>query len=143
MSELIETLHAGRAREREQAAFYRSLAGQAEDRGDALAAERLNGLLADEQHHVSRLTARLLELGESLAPEPPVPVAVPELDAWEAPDRAREAGEVAWYEEAIRTVTDDLTLVILAEILESERHHHEDLGGKWMPAEPPGESTLP
>ena len=63
MSRLMELLQEGRQRERAQALFYRILAGEAEVSGDQAAAERLNELLADEQHHVSRLTARILELG--------------------------------------------------------------------------------
>ncbi len=129
----VALLNEGRRREREQAAFYRFLAGDAELAEDAAAAERLNELLADEQHHVSRLTARLLEMGERPeeawnAPE------VPALAGWEEVARRREAGEVAWYEGAIGRTSDPGTLAILREILASERHHHDRLGGKWMPA---------
>lgn len=126
-------LQEGRRRERAQAAFYRLLSGEAEVVGDEAAAERLNELLADEQHHVSRLTARLLEMGERPDEARETPD-VPGLDAWEGVARAREADEVAWYEDAVAHVDDAETLSILEEILASERHHHAQLGGKWMPA---------
>lgn len=134
MGSLGDILKEGRARELEQALFYRYLAGDAEAAGDAVLAERLNALLADEQHHVSRLTARLLELGER-PPEtrPPAPV-VPSLAGWKEDARRREAEEVAWYESALARVDDAETAAALAEILASERHHVEKLSGKWMSA---------
>jgi rubrerythrin len=131
--ETVRILQEGRRRERTRAAFYRLLAGDAELAGDAATAERLNELLADEQHHVSRLTARLLEMGEKPGEARERPE-VPDLDAWEEVARGLEADEVAWYEQAIGRVRDDETASILREILASERHHHERLGGKWMPA---------
>jgi len=136
MTSLVDLLREGRRREREMAAFYRSLSGVAEDRGDAAAAERLNELLADEQHHVSRLTARLLELGERLEEERPNR---PEVDweGWEEAARLREADEVAWYEAALDRVQEPAARAILEEILTSERHHRAELGGKWMAASPP------
>lgn len=139
MSELVELLRDGCRRERRQAAFYRRLSGRADLAGDDPRAERLNELLADEQHHVSRLTARLLELGERPDEERPDPGTVPELSAWEAEARRREAAEVAWYEAALDRIDDAPTRTILAEILASERHHHETLAGKWMPAGPPSD----
>ena len=133
MSDTVRILQEGRRRERVQAGFYRLLAGTAEAAGDDTTAERLNELLADEQHHVSRLTARLLEMAEKPGEGGDVPD-VPRLDAWEDAARRREADEVAWYEEAIARVQDAETAAVLREILASERHHHERLGGKWMPA---------
>lgn len=133
MSALAELLREGRGRERAQALFYRFLAGDAEMTGNVEAAERLNGLLADEQHHVSRLTARLLEMGEEPGQDTPESPTT-SLAHWEAAARAREEEEVRWYERAIETVEDDETLRTLKEILNSERHHLADLGGKWMPA---------
>ncbi len=62
-SDLIAALEEARAAEKEQALFYRALAAEAERRGDAALSERYNELHADEQHHLARLTARLLELG--------------------------------------------------------------------------------
>jgi rubrerythrin len=138
MSTDVALLNEGRRREREQAAFYRFLAGDAELVDDAATAERLNELLADEQHHVSRLTARLLEMGER--PEDVAGTAeIPALGGWEEEARRREADEVAWYEEAIRRANDRDTVAVLREILASERHHHHRLAGKWMSAAP-GES---
>ncbi len=133
MSETVRVLQEGRRRERAQTGFYRTLAGDAESAGNVEAAERLNELLADEQHHVSRLTARLLEMGETPGEAREAPE-VPGLDAWQEVARAREADEVAWYEDAVGRVDDDETVAVLREILRSERHHHERLGGKWMPA---------
>jgi rubrerythrin len=134
MIELVALLEEGRTRERGQTLFYRFLAGDAETAGDAHAAERLNGLLADEQHHFSRLTARLLELGER--PENVV-VATPEtppIQRWEGAARSREEDEVRWYTEALERVSDRATRGILEEILTSELHHRDELSGKWMPA---------
>jgi rubrerythrin len=142
VSDLVGTLRDGRRREREQAFFYRLLAGDAEAAGDEAAAERLNGLLADEQHHVSRLTARLLELGEQPGEESSSLV-VPSLGDWESVARVREEDEVRWYEAALHRIEDEHTVAVLREILKSERHHRERLAGKWMPAgstEPPEET---
>lgn len=144
-TDLFELLRESRRRERAQALFYRTLTGRAEDAGDALAAERLNALLADEQHHLSRLTARLLELGgDADAIELPAQPEVA-LEAWESEARGREQQEVAWYEEAVALVEDEPTRAALMEILLSERHHRDELGGKWMPAshgpEESGEET--
>ena len=128
-----EILREARSRELEQALFYRTLAGLAEDDGDGPLAERLNELLADEQHHVSRLTARLLELGQSpggTRPEAPQVY----LDGWLGEAETREAAEVAWYEDALARVEDSATAGVLREILESERNHLHALGGKWMSA---------
>jgi rubrerythrin len=135
VSDLVAMLHDGRRREREQAFFYRILAGDAEDAGDQAAADRLNGLLADEQHHVSRLTARLLELGVR-PEEESSSLVVPRLTDWESVARVREEEEVRWYEAALNGLGDEDTVLVLGEILASERHHWEQLAGKWMPAGP-------
>jgi len=128
-------LEEGRRRERWQTLFYRRLAAEAESRGDASAGERLNDLHADEQHHLSRLTARVLELGgtpgDLQADEAPP---IPSLEAWEAEARAREDEEVSWYRAALEGGLDSETEDLLREILESEEHHARDLGGKWMSA---------
>ena len=123
-----------RRREKVRTLIYRTLAAEAELAGDADASERLNGLHADEQHHLSRLTARLLELGgepEELGglPRPELP-----LEGWEARARELEADEVDFYEEATALDLDPDTAEIVDEILASERMHLEHLGGKWMPA---------
>ncbi len=123
-----------RRREKAQTQYYRALAAAAEDEGNGPVAERLNALHADEQHHLSRLTARLLELGEapqdlsSLPPEEAV------YEGWEDVAREREGLEIEWYEGILRSIDDEHTREIIMEILESERHHRQELGGKWMPA---------
>lgn len=134
MSRIMEILQEGRRRELAQALFYRFLAADAEAAGDAVAAERLNELLADEQHHVSRLTARLLELGGRAEGDRPPAPDVPPLGAWEAEARRREEDEVTWYERALEVTLDPDTGSVLREILASERHHRAGLTGKWMPA---------
>lgn len=143
MSGLVRLLREGRRRELEQALFYRVHASEAEQVGDGAAAERLYDLLADEQHHVSRLTARILELGERPDGEPDPSPSVPDLEGWEGEARRREAGEVAWYEEALERVDDRHTADVLREILASEKQHLSHLAGKWMPAGPaePEEDT--
>ena len=89
---------------------------------------------ADEQHHLSRLTARLLELG-----------AVPAdlrgagegagLEGWEGAARLREEAEVTRYERLLaRGDVDAQTEALLREILDTERHHAAELGGKWTAA---------
>lgn len=130
---IVELLREGRAREKRQSSFYRRLAALAEEEGRADDVERLNELLADEQHHLSRLTARLMELGDH-PPELPPTAGVGDLKGWEAEARAREAGEVAFYKSALARSLDDRTRDILQEILHSECQHREQLRGKWMSA---------
>lgn len=134
MKPTIRTLEEGRLREKRQTLFYRRLAAEAEWADRPAEAERLNELHADEQHHLSRLTARALELGGS--PDDLRSVAGPDvsLDGWETVAREREAGEVRWYEELLERPLDDVTRAVVVEILESERHHLEELRGKWMSA---------
>ena len=130
-----EELQALRAREKTQTLFYRGLAARAEEDGDAALVERFNDLHADEQHHLSRLTARLLELGESPAELPRDTPPLPPPDGWEEEARDRESIEVAAYEAALTVCADDEeTSRILEEILASENQHLAHLGGKWMPA---------
>jgi rubrerythrin len=130
---LLNALQAARGAEREQALYYRTLASFAEDAGDDALSERLNGLHADEQHHLSRLTARLLELGATAATldAPPPAVRFPE---WEDEARGREQREISRYEALLALGPDDLTASILSEILQTERAHERELGGKWMNA---------
>jgi len=135
---ILDLLAASVAREREQTRFYRRLAAWAEDAGDAPLAERANALLADEQHHVSRLTARILELGgrvEADASAEDSGSAARSIREWEDAARSREDREVAWYENVLDALTDEPARRIVEEILRSERHHARALGGKWMPAE--------
>ena len=132
--ELVELLEACRERERAQTRFYRALAARAELEGDDPVAERLNALHADEQHHLSRLTARLLELGAQPRSLASGSSDRPDLDGWEAVARARESREVSWYEDGLNGALDEHTRRLFEEILESERRHRDELGGKWMPA---------
>jgi rubrerythrin len=131
---VLALLAEGRRREKAQTLFYRKLAADAERVLDPAASERLNELHADEQHHLSRLTARLLELGGR--PDDLRDVAVPacELLGWEAAARERERDEVSWYEDALGHTLDGATREVLQEIVESERRHHAELRGKWMSA---------
>jgi rubrerythrin len=138
-------LESARAAEREQTQFYRALAAQAEDAGDSVLSERFQELHADEQHHLSRITARLLELespadadSRSRAPEGgearPRTLQLPRLEGWEPPAREREAAEVRRYEALLEEPLDEGTRGLVEQILEVERHHLRDLAGKWTPA---------
>jgi rubrerythrin len=132
--DLISALEEARAAEKAQALFYRALAAEAEDRGDAAMSERFNDLHADEQHHVSRLSARLLEMGVSLADIANLAGETVGMDHWQAPAAAREAAEVARYEQLLQWGLDADTRALLEEILDTERHHAAELGGKWTMA---------
>jgi rubrerythrin len=132
--DVIGMLDACRLAEKEQALFYRTLAAEAEERGDAALSERLQLLHADEQHHLSRLTARLLELGRGTADPGNRRPAVPDLDAWEDVARGREQDEVRRYEQLLRQPLDEATAALAAQILEVERAHARELGGKWTMA---------
>jgi rubrerythrin len=131
---VLEILEEGRVREKEQTLFYRRLASEAELRGDAELAERLNALHADEQHHLSRLTARLLELGGTPGEMAVSPSDSPALGDWESVARFREEREVDWYRGVLERGLDATSEVLVREILESEEHHARELGGKWMSA---------
>lgn len=130
----LAALHDARAAEKRQALYYRALASRAEDAGEETEAERLNGLVADEQHHLSRLSARLLELDERLADLSAERAAVPAEGEWETAARAREEEEVARYERLLEMPLDEHTAEMLRGFLEVERRHREALGGKWMRA---------
>jgi rubrerythrin len=132
---VLMQLHAARAAERDQSLFYRALAGEAELRGDAALSERLNGLHADEQHHVSRLSARLLELGEALEELPPPSLPEVALDEWEPLAQERERVEAERYDSLLaHGELDEQTRRMLEEFLGAEQHHGRTLGGKWMGA---------
>ena len=130
-SGLIASLEQARAAERVQALFYRALAAEAERRGDAALGERFNDLHADEQHHLSRLSARLLELGMSLTDlgDPRLPAV--DMAGWEGEAQRREEEEVLRYETLLGETLDDETRELLEMILDTERHHAAELGGKW------------
>lgn len=127
-------LHEARLHEKRQALFYRALAAAAEDVGDAELSERLNGLHADEQHHLSRLTVRLVELGESVADLGDEEAPRVTLDDWESQARERERGEIARYEHLLEQDLDERTRAMLDEFVAAERSHLTTLGGKWMGA---------
>ena len=134
-ADLVESLlSASRRREKAQTLFYRALAAEAEAAGNAAGSERLNELHADEQHHLARLTARLLELGHT--PEDLRGIAAPggSFPLWEDEARAREGEEIVWYQEMLALELDALTREIVEEILDSERRHRAELRGKWMSA---------
>ena len=131
---LFSVLAEARRKEKAQALFYRALAAEAEEAGLPIETERLNELHADEQHHLSRLTARLLELGGS--PEDLRGMEAPPsfLESWEDEARGREDSEIAFYEDQLDGELDERTRALFDEILESERKHREQLRGKWMSA---------
>lgn len=132
---LAELLERTREREKVQTLFYRALAAEAADRGEEDLAERFNELHADEQHHLSRITARLLELGERPADLSGSARPAVSYGSWPGRAREREEEEVAWYRSLLDVEgLDGGTRRLVMEILESERRHREHLGGKWMSA---------
>jgi rubrerythrin len=117
--------------EKEQSLAYRAFAAGAEGRGLPDLAQRFHDLHADEQHHLSRLTARILELRlrpEELDRSSYLPI--PE-DGWEDDVRRREATAAEEYRRLLEYPLDPVTRALLEEILEVERHHASELGGKW------------
>jgi rubrerythrin len=130
----IDQLEALRVAEKEQALTYRGLAARAEAAGDTVLAQRFHDLHADEQHHLSRLTARVLELGGRPAPIPSVPIAIIPIDAWEEPVRRLEAAEVERYRLLLQCDLDPETRALIETIASVEAHHASDLGGKWTMA---------
>ena len=133
-ADLVALLEDARRAEKEQALFYRALASEAEERDDADLAARFHDLHADEQHHLSRLTARLIEMGEKPADLAGVRAAAADPAAWEGEAHAREDAEIRRYESLLATELDGHTRSILAQVLEVERHHARELGGKWTMA---------
>jgi rubrerythrin len=128
-------LHEARALEKEQAQFYRVLSSQAEEQGNAADIEALNGLLADEQHHLSRLSVRLVELGEELAPLSDAHMPSDAIyDNWRDVARIRERKEVARYEEILKLDLDVDTARVIQGVLDVERQHEAHLEGKYTDA---------
>jgi rubrerythrin len=134
--ETITLLHAARLAEKRQALFYRALAAAAEDIRDDDLSERLNGLHADEQHHLSRLTVRLVELGEAVDDVGAEAAPQVALDGWEDTARLREGEELARYTVLKSHELDDKTRHMIEQFIEAETGHARVLGGKWMGAEP-------
>jgi rubrerythrin len=126
--EMLESL---RRAEKEQALLYRRLGALAEAADDGDLAQRFHDLHADEQHHLSRLTARLLELGGRPVDLGDVRAASATLEGWEALVHERETLEVRRYREAIQRQADDVTRSLLSDILGVEEQHLTGLGGKW------------
>ena len=131
---LHDALEALRAAEKEQAIHYRRLAVLAEAADDEATAQRLHDLHADEQHHLSRLTARLVELGHTPRELSGGSTGEGTLDDWESAARAREAEEVTRYERMLEQDSDSATRTLIQGILEVERHHRDELAGKWTVA---------
>lgn len=131
----LDALHQARRAEKDQALFYRALAASAEAVRNAQEAEDLNGLHADEQHHLSRITVRLVELNERVEDLSGASIeAAPAYPDWRPAAREREKAEIARYEEIQRLGLDASTAELIAEILDSERQHVQSLGGKFMSA---------
>lgn len=131
---MIDALQRCREAEKEQALFYRSLAFVAEEGSDAALCERLHGLHADEQHHLSRISARLLELGAAPVEVRHVRAQPISLQDWETRARDRERQEIGRYQDLLGAELDDTTADLIREILTTEQHHERELGGKWTPA---------
>lgn len=131
---IVAELERGRREEKAQSLYYRRLGAAAEAAGDETLAARFHDLHADEQHQLSRLTARLIELG--LAPESldDVTAPAPDLDRWEERARAREAAEVERYEALLLLPLDQPTRALAEAALQVERLHAGELGGKWTMA---------
>ncbi|HEY0674548.1 MAG TPA: hypothetical protein VGD27_19885 [Longimicrobiales bacterium] len=128
-------LHEARVLEKEQAQFYRVLSAEAEERGNAVDIEALNGLLADEQHHLSRLSVRLVELGEELAPLSDQNMPSDAIyDSWQHVARIRERKEIARYETILQLPLDADTAAMIRGFLEVERQHEQHLAGKYTDA---------
>lgn len=129
-----DALEALRSAEKAQAVHYRRLAVLAEAAGDEPTAQRLHDLHADEQHHLSRLTARLVELGHTPRELTSGAAGERTLDGWETAARALETAEVTRYERMLEQEADPATRALLEGILEVERHHRDELAGKWTVA---------
>lgn len=130
---IIGELIAARHAEKAQALYYRALSAQAEAAAHEPDIEALNGLLADEQHHLSRLMVRLVELGVTV-PEPHIDVPRSSYPEWRNDARERERNEVARYERLLREPLDEETAAALSLILDAERQHEKNLGGKYTDA---------
>lgn len=133
MVDAIRLLHEARTAEKEQTLFYRALTAVAEARGAERDSEALNGLLADEQHHLSRLSVRLVELGAEVF-EPRAQTPEYDFSDWRYEARLRERAEIARYERLLEQPLDAQTRGMLHAILEVERQHEANLGGKYTEA---------
>jgi len=75
-----------------------------------------------------------MELGAPLAELGEMKGEVVGMERWEPAARSREEAEVLRYESLLNEAIDAKTGALLREILDTERHHAEELGGKWTPA---------
>jgi len=75
-----------------------------------------------------------MELGASTADLPASSMDAPGMDAWEDAARRREEDEVRRYEALLEVEMDTETRRLVEEILDTERHHAAELGGKWTTA---------
>ena len=131
---IMHALQQARRAEKEQALFYHALVKRAEQADALEEMENLSGLHADEQHHLSRLSVRLLELdqdlvdlGDARAPE----VVYPD---WQGQARAREQAELARSRALGGLPLDAATAALIADIIAVEEQHAQTLGGKYMSA---------
>ena len=131
---VVAELERSRREEKAQSIYYRRLGAAAEAAGDEALAARFHDLHADEQHQLSRLTARLVEMGIAPAPLDDVTAPPADLAGWEAPAREREEAEVRRYEAFLRLPLDPAARALVEAILEVERIHAGELGGKWTMA---------
>jgi rubrerythrin len=129
--DVIRSLEQSRIAEKEQALFYRALAAIAEEGRQDDLSQRFHDLHADEQHHLSRLTARLIEIGRNPADLSTIRSPSVTLQGWEVSARERERVEVARYEALAHLDLDAHTHALIDEILGVERQHARELGGKW------------
>jgi rubrerythrin len=132
--ELRDALEQARRAEKVQALTYRSLAARAESGDDGELAQRFHELHADEQHHLSRLTARVLELGWQPVDLADVVANQLSLEAWEGPVRAGENEEIERYSRLLAGELDPQTRSLIEQVLEVEKRHAAELGGKWTMA---------
>ncbi|MQA90021.1 MAG: hypothetical protein GEU90_07290 [Gemmatimonas sp.] len=132
--ELFERLGELRRAEKLQALVYRHMAARAEAAGEVELAHRFHGLHADEQHHLSRLTARMLELGANPADLSTLQAPPASLDDWQEIVRTSEAAEIDRYRSLDRSDLDEVTRSLVDEILSVEERHAQELGGKWTVA---------
>ena len=120
--------------EREQARWYRALSVAAEEAGNLQDIEDLNGLVADEQHHVSRLKNRIVELGYEFHTDYTEATAYTGYERWKEVARQRERSEIERYEQLLGEELDEGTRDVIESILETEKLHEQNLGGKYTEA---------
>jgi len=130
----VSAIEAMRLAEKAQAMFYRRLAALAEVENRPDEAQRLHDLHADEQHHLSRLSALLIEMGETPADVGSARAPEVSLEGWEEEARRREQEEVDAWERFLAADLDAHSRALAESIIEVERLHRDQLGGKWTMA---------